>query len=143
MSKTPPEYFAAYYQKHRDKLDAENKERNKAPKMIAWKRAYMKEYNKTYTENNRAKYNAKAMKRHAAKKQRTPPWLAKSHFDQIEIFYDASRRLSKELGIIFNVDHIIPLQARNVSGLHVPWNLQVIPRSENYSKRNSFKLEAP
>ena len=36
----------------------------------------------------------------------------------------------------FEVDHIIPLRGSNVSGFHVPWNLQVIPMIENRIKGN-------
>tara|TARA_R110000868_G_scaffold117284_1_gene311705 strand:+ start:82 stop:678 length:597 start_codon:yes stop_codon:yes gene_type:complete len=38
----------------------------------------------------------------------------------------------------FEVDHIIPVKGKNVCGLHVLKNLQVIPRSENRRKGNSF-----
>lgn len=85
---------------------------------------------------NPGKVSAQTMKRHAAKLQRTPKWLAPLHFQQIEIFYDAAAKLTKEFGISMEVDHIIPLQGELVSGLHVPWNLQVITARENSIKGN-------
>ena len=36
------------------------------------------------------------------------------------------------------VDHIIPLNGRNVSGLHIESNLQYLPRLQNSTKLNKF-----
>lgn len=95
---------------------------------------------KDWASRNRDKVNATWMRREAGKKNRTPAWLTPDELWMIEQAYDIAALRTKMLGIQFHVDHILPLQGKTVSGLHVPWNLQVITAKENQMKSN--RLEA-
>lgn len=77
-------------------------------------------------------------KRYATKHQRTPRWLTKEQRGQILAIYATCRSKSHETGIKHHVDHIVPLVGKLVSGLHVPWNLQVVSSSVNAHKHNRF-----
>lgn len=71
--------------------------------------------------------------------KRMPPWANKK---AIREFYKEARRLTVETGVLHHVDHIIPLTGREVSGLHVESNLQVLTQRENNRKHNHFEAEA-
>ncbi len=105
--------------------------RNKNPKRLAG-------IYRNWADRNRHKVNAKWMKRQAGKKNRTPNWLTDDELWMMKQAYDIASIRSKCLGIKFHVDHIVPLQGKTVSGLHVPWNLQVIPAKLNQQKSNHF-----
>jgi hypothetical protein len=75
-------------------------------------------------------------KRRCAELKRTPTWLTENDYWMIEQTYELSALRTKLFGFAWHVDHIIPLQGKYVSGLHVPTNLQVIPATENLRKAN-------
>jgi hypothetical protein len=75
-------------------------------------------------------HSAKAKYR-AARRQAYPPWIDDAHMARIHEVYRLRREISEKTGVVHEVDHIVPLQGKTVCGLHVWWNLRVIPREEN------------
>jgi hypothetical protein len=97
------------------------------------------ETSKLWKLSNRARATASDAKRRAAKLQATPGWLTQDHLEEIRAFYVEAQRRTQETGIKYSVDHIIPLQGKDVCGLHVPWNLQVIPLLDNIRKGRRYR----
>lgn len=73
--------------------------------------------------------------RKAAKMLRTPQW---ADHDAIAKIYRECDRVTRLTKIAHHVDHIVPLQGRNVSGLHVENNLQILTATENVRKHNLY-----
>jgi 5-methylcytosine-specific restriction endonuclease McrA len=78
----------------------------------------------------------------AALAARSPKWLTKAHKKAIRAVYTEANRITRATGIPHQVDHIVPLKSPFVSGLHVPWNLQVLTARENRLKSNSFEADS-
>ena len=79
--------------------------------------------------------------RKAARLCATPTWLTTEDHELMRFLYAEAAQMSKDLGIKFHVDHIVPLRGKTVCGLHVPWNLRVIAASKNLSKHNRLEIE--
>lgn len=101
----------------------------------------IKQYAAQYRKNNKAKINAKTRKRQTAQMNRTPKWLNTDDYWVIQEIYDLAALRTEQTGIAWHVDHVIPLQGKLVSGLHVPNNLQVIPAVANYKKHNLYEVD--
>ena len=92
---------------------------------------------KKYVSNNKGKRNLWTANYRQAKEDRMPEWLTDVDLLEMESIYEYCSALRK-CGLDYHVDHIVPLRGTIVSGLHVPWNLQVIPGTENMSKGNKY-----
>lgn len=90
-----------------------------------------REQDREFTERNRSLVTSYKAQYRAARRRATPPWLTKEQISQIRAVYSEARTLSAQTGVKHDVDHIVPLAGRIVSGLHVPWNLRAIPRDVN------------
>lgn len=66
--------------------------------------------------------------RQAGLKSRTPAWVDRSEL----------RQIYRECPAGHEVDHIVPLRGKTVSGLHVPWNLQYLDPLVNRMKGNRY-----
>jgi hypothetical protein len=97
---------------------------------------YMKEYLSKHQKENKGYWNAKNAKHRATKLQQTPPWLTEDQLWLINEIYDLAALRTEVTGVEHHVDHVVPLQGNTVSGLHLPWNLQVLTAYENLSKSN-------
>lgn len=93
-----------------------------------WHRENYETIRKSYVDNNRSSYNERSARRKAQKLKATPKWA--NLFKIKEIYNNCPDG--------YHVDHIIPLQGKNVCGLHVENNLQYLTAFENMSKGNNF-----
>jgi len=158
------------YERHRDKLIARSTETTRERRLDPAKRATenvasklaARERLKDPTErekhraqvrgwfrNNRDRVNqlpsrAKPIRAHYAmryaadKLKATPPW---ADLEKIKERYFEAARLTEETGVPHEVDHEIPLRNPRVCGLHVHFNLRVVPQAINRAKSNSFIFE--
>jgi len=144
---------AAKYRKNAEKLRENRKkiyrENAEAEKAIAkirsaeWRKnnpnhAGAKESKKQWKKNNPSKVRADTVKRRAALMHRVPKWLDEDDIWMIEQAYELASVRSKMFGFKWHVDHVLPLQGKLVSGLHVATNLQILPWMENVSKANKY-----
>ena len=109
----------------------------------ATNRLHRLQQTKKWQQNNKAHANMLASRYRCAKLNRTPAWLTAEELQQIADFYELAAFCTEESmnGTIYHVDHIIPLQGKNVSGFHCPSNLQVISAQENIIKGNRYEQE--
>lgn len=87
---------------------------------------------RNYKKNNKGKVNSLNAKRHWRIRQ-SKELLSDFCKLQIEKIYNKCAEYRK-MGLDFHVDHIVPLNGKTVSGLHVPSNLRITTADFNYKK---------
>jgi len=150
-------YDATRYANHRDEVleSCKRYKRNNPEKRNAkWRRwckenpeklaaANLRHRERQYEwrRNHPEVYSTHGAKRRAQQLNATPPWVDKEHLLKIAEFYKSARTATVFHEEQYDVDHIEPLKGKTSCGLHVWWNLQVLPRSENARKHNKLIIE--
>ena len=100
-------------------------------------------YSQQYLRDHRAEYNARNSARRAGLRSATPAWLTKEDWAEIRLIYRQCLKITIATGVEHHVDHVFPLNGHGICGLHVPWNLQVLPWQENQAKSNGYGDDVP
>lgn len=126
------QYIRDYYANNKDVESKRKKDwvNNNKDKSIESKRKWKR--------TNPDLVNMLTAERRALKKMAQPKWLTKFDKQYVRHIYRQAVELTRIYGEQYEVDHIVPLVNKNVCGLHVPWNLQILTRSENAQKSNKI-----
>ena len=95
-----------------------------------------------WSKTNRGIANALGRRYKLKKAKATPLWLTPEQLYNMQCTYKVAAQLSETSSQKWHVDHIVPIRGKDVCGLHVPWNLQVVAQTENRRKSNTFEVVA-
>jgi len=116
-----------YYQNNRATIDSKNK------KWAKDNRERSREIKKKYEKNNPEVKLKSSIDRRAKERLSTPEW---SESSKIRTLMQKCKELSRLTGKVYHIDHIEPIRGKNVCGLHVWANLQILEDDLNYKKSN-------
>ena len=122
------EYYKKYY------LANKEKKLNQCKQTYLNNKEFRNQQQRQHYYDNKAQYITRShIRKQKIKQHQTPAW---ADMDAINTIYKQATRKSQIEGRQYHVDHIIPLNGKEVSGLHTADNLQILSASENLSKGN-------
>ena len=104
------------------------------------RRAIYKKGQMAWRKANPIKMASYSAYHRARRKNAIPSWVSELDTFVFEEAYSLRKLRLDATGILWEVDHIIPITGRKVCGLHVWNNLQVIPAAANRSKHNKYEV---
>lgn len=133
MSKNSPESTKAWHEAN------PNYRKEKSAEFRLLNPGYNYAQVKKWRLNNPGVRREERARRRALELQALPKWLSAEALLKIREWYDLAKHFTQQFGP-HHVDHIIPLRGKNVWGLHVPWNMQILPAALNIKKSNKVGL---
>ena len=125
-----PNFYAERYAKNREQ-DLQNSRNTYVRYADKWKAKQ-----RLWSKTNRGIANALGRKYKLKKAKATPLWLTPEQLYNMQCTYKVAAQLSETSSEKWHVDHIVPIRGKDVCGLHVPWNLQLLPAKMNMTKGN-------
>jgi len=139
------EYEENYKKENRDKINKSSR------KYYQKNKQYYSEYGKKWKMDNKDKCREYARKTYHKYPDKSKLTSYANRFNNISLTKE-QKELIKEIYYIraeldlcslgagsttkYHVDHIMPLNHNKFTGLHAPWNLQILTVRENCQKRN-------
>lgn len=130
-SKQAKREWAAKNKERIKQYDKDWQEQNKDKKSANYKR---------WQQTNKGTVNAYNSQHRANKKSATPAW---ADLEKIKAMYNVAQYFDWISGgfVKHHVDHIVPLRGKNVCGLHVENNLQILIDKDNLRKSNKHEYQ--
>ena len=136
--------LASYHANPRsDEQRAKKLEYDRARRVELGERLRAYDRTRAQTKSRKAKATRQGRRRKAGIGFATPSWISEGDRKSMASIYMLAAKLEKLFGVKYHVDHIVPLRGKDVCGLHVPWNLQILEASLNRAKSNNPRWVYP